>query len=226
MATATLKQRKRARKFRPPTTAKRLKRVREFGPASAGILMTTEEFDQAEFQEGARYELINGVLVVSPIPSEAERDPNEELGHMLRSYRDTHPQGSSLNRTLPEHTIKTRRNRRRADRVIWANLGRLPYKDETPSIIGEFVSEGKRARRRDYEEKRDEYMEIRVGEYWVIDRFDRTMTVFTWEGTRLRERVIRENQVYTTPLLPGFELRLSELLARAVGSTEEESPFE
>src|SRR5438270_4846405 len=117
MAMATLKR------TRKPKQIPVQEEAREFGPGSAGILMTTKEFDQAEFQEGARYELINGVLVVSPIPSEAERDPNEELGHLLRTYRDTHPQGSCLSRTFPEHTIKTRRNRRRADRVIWANLG-------------------------------------------------------------------------------------------------------
>src|SRR5438270_10340593 len=101
------------------TTAVR-KRVRQFGPASAGTLMTPREFDRAEFVEGWRYELINGVLVVSPIPLESESDPNEELGRLLRNYQESHPQGGALDKTLPERTVKTKRNRRRADRVIWA----------------------------------------------------------------------------------------------------------
>ena len=33
------------------------------------------------FVEGWRYELINEVLVVSPIPSRSERDPNDEIGY-------------------------------------------------------------------------------------------------------------------------------------------------
>ena len=38
------------------------------GPRSAGLLLTPAEFDRARFREGWRYELINGVLVVSPTP--------------------------------------------------------------------------------------------------------------------------------------------------------------
>jgi Uma2 family endonuclease len=185
----------------------------EFGPASSGILMTPEEFDGAEFEEGWRYELINGVLVVSPIPFEAETDPNEELGHWLRNYQESHPKGSNLDKTLPERTVRTGANRRRADRAIWAGLGRLPRRFETPSIIAEFVSKGKRNRVRDYETKRDEFMAINVKEYWVIDRFDRCMVVFTRHNGKTKHRVIREDQVYKTPLLPGFELPLAKLLA-------------
>jgi hypothetical protein len=44
------------------------------------MLLTPAEFDHAQFREGWRYELINGVLIVSPSPSRKERDPNEESG--------------------------------------------------------------------------------------------------------------------------------------------------
>ena len=60
------------------------KRVQVFGIESNGTLMTPAEFDRAEFAEGWRYELINGVLIVSPTPLEEERDPNGELDYLLR----------------------------------------------------------------------------------------------------------------------------------------------
>jgi Uma2 family endonuclease len=192
-----------------------VRRQDELGPRSAGLVLTPEEFDRAEFQEGWRYELIHGVLVVTPPPSIKERDPNEELGYWLRLYRDTHAHGSSLNATASEHTIKTGANRRRADRIIWAGLGRHPREHEVPTIIAEFVSPGKRSWLRDYEQKRDEYMAIKVGEYWVIDRFARTLTVFRLRRGKIRKQVVRENQTYTTDLLPGFELPLAKLLAVA-----------
>src|SRR5262249_43371327 len=140
----------------------------------------------------------------------------EELGCMLRSYREHHPQGSALDKTLPEQDIRTRANRRRADRVIWTGLGRVPDPDvDLPTIAAEFVSEALRDRRRDYEEKRDEYMEVGIAEYWIIDRFRRLMTVIRNHPNGLQELIIGENDVYRTPLLPGFELPLARLLAVA-----------
>src|SRR5437667_7849403 len=89
------------------------KDARVYGAESNGMLMTPEEFDAADFDELWDYELINGVLIVSPIPLEQEVDPNEELGHLLRNYQEQHPQGSALNKTLPERYIRLRNSRRK-----------------------------------------------------------------------------------------------------------------
>lgn len=190
-------------------------------PASAGLLLTPEEFDSAEFEEGWRYELINEVLVVSPTPSLSERDPNEELGRWLRNYQEMHPQGSAMDATINEQTVPTVQNRRRADRVIWAGLGRLPAADDPPTIVIEFVSAGRANRRRDYETKREEYGEIGAQEYWIIDRFQRTLTVVSLRTSQTPDlkqeaaRVFGEAEIFRTPLLPGFELSLSRLFAVA-----------
>jgi Uma2 family endonuclease len=191
------------------------KKQQVFGPASAGTLMTPREFDRAEFVEGYRYELVHGVLVVSPSPLENERDPNEQLGHLLRTYLETHAEGKALDATLSEQTVRTKANRRRADRVIWTGLGRLPRRRDKPSIVVEFVSAGKKDRTRDYEEKRDEYMEMGVKEYWIFDRFQHTLTVYAVRAGKVKKQVFREKQIYTTELLPGFELPLAKLFTFA-----------
>jgi Uma2 family endonuclease len=94
-------------------------------------------------------------------------------------------------------------------------LGRLPKRHERPSVVVEFVSSRTRDRLRDYTTKRDEYMRAKIKEYWIIDRFERCMVVFSLHAGKVRKHVVRENQVYTTPLLPGFELPLAKLLALA-----------
>jgi Uma2 family endonuclease len=199
-------------------------RIRTLTPEMAGMRMSPEEFDAVEdWAEDYYFELVQGVLAVSPPPSECERGPNEMLGHWLLHYREHHPLGSALDYTLPENLIKTPISRRRADRVVWTGLGRLPVvKRDWPTIAVEFVSEGKRNARRDYVQKRDEYLRTELLEYWIIDRFRRQMTVYRREGDELAETVIEEHQQYTTPLLPGFQLPLSKLLeiADALGDSD------
>jgi Uma2 family endonuclease len=178
-------------------------------------LLTPQEFDRARVLEGWRYELINGVLVVSPSPSRKERHPNDRLGQWLWNYKDNHPQGSSLDLTLFEEEIQTGPNRRRVDRAIWAGLGREPGETETPTIVVEFVSSGKVNQERDYVAKRAEYREIGVREYWIIDRFRRTLTAIVFGGEKEEEHLVPEGQKYATPLLPGFELDVARLLVLA-----------
>ena len=199
------------------STASALKKKLVLGPDMNGVLMTPEEFDAAEdYDEDYRYELIHGVLVVSAIPLEASVGPNEMLGHWLLEYQQGHPQGGALNLTLPEHYIRMPDNRRLADRVIWAGLDRLPnWKREHPTIAVEFVSARRRDRERDYVDKRRDYMAIKIKEYWIIDRFRRTMTVIRCRPRRPQVSIVTEKESYARPLLPGFELPLARLLAVA-----------
>ena len=62
------------------------------GPHDAGAPMTLDEFEQANFEPGCRYELINRVLLAMPPLLEEERDANKELGHCLRTYQASHPE--------------------------------------------------------------------------------------------------------------------------------------
>lgn len=183
------------------------------GPESNGMHMTREEFDAVEaWDEHHRYELVNGIVVASPFRSIEERKPNDVLGYLLQIYMDSHPDGP-LDETAPEQEIETSVGIRRSDRAIWTGLGRPPrIGEDLPTIVVEFVSQSSRDRRRGYVEKRGEYAAIGVAEYWVVDRFDRSLTVCHLDG---RQDVVREGATYTTPLLPNLELPLDRLLSAA-----------
>ena len=188
------------------------------GLAHNGICMSTDEFDAiTDYDEIYKYQLIHGVLVVNPIPLPQQRGPNHELGYQLQRYREEHPYGKALDDTLEEEYVRTGDSRRLADRVIWAGLGRQPDPEgDIPTIVVEFVSAGSRNWKRDYIEKRDEYLALGVAEYWVINRFERNMTVFRKKRSKkISEQVISERQIYHCDLLPGFELRLARVFAVA-----------
>lgn len=181
-----------------------------------GTLMTPQEFDGAtDWDPEFRYELLNGVLIVTPSPSAAERGPNDLLAHLLLNYQENHPQGTQLNATLSEHTLAVGTNRRRADRVIWCGLDHEPnVLDETPTIVIEMVSADRRDRERDYETKRREYAEIGVQEYWILDRFQKRATLIRF-GEEETQTVLAESDTLTSPRLPGFELPISRWIAVA-----------
>lgn len=186
----------------------------ELDASSNGTLMTSEEFDAVEdYDRDYRYELIHAVVIVNPIPGGGQNSPNDELGYLLRRYAEDHPQGSVIDETLPEQYVYVATSTRRiADRLVWTGLGHPPdLRRDIPTIAIEFNSRRRRDRRRDYEEKRDEYLSLGIKEYWVIDRFRRTMTVF--RGTE--EIVVKETETYTTARLPGFELPVGKLLSFA-----------
>ncbi|HLJ12495.1 MAG TPA: Uma2 family endonuclease [Planctomycetaceae bacterium] len=193
------------------STALRKKRF-VLGRRHNGIRMTPAEFDAiTDFDELYAYELINGVVIVHAYPSRFERDPNEELGHWLRNYHEQHP--GHIDKTVFEEYIRVENGRRRADRVIWIGLGRGPDPEtDIPTIAIEFVSRRRRDWLRDCVEKRGEYLALGIGEYWIIDRFRRTLTVYRKAPTGFDEQVVTEREIYQTALLPGFELSLGKLL--------------
>ena len=202
-----------------PTKTRPRTRRPLLGLRSSGTLMTPAEYDAIDISrcvKGLRYELINGVFIVSPAVGNAEVDPNELLGYFLYSYQENHPRGSSIDASLQERTVPGTPNRRRCDRAIWVGLGRLPDTDvDIPAIVIEFVSGQKRDFIRDYEHKRDEYIAAGIREYRIIDRFRRIMTVYRPGIAGPTSVIVTEDLKYTTDLLPGFELPLARLLARA-----------
>jgi len=187
------------------------------GLESAGMLMTPEEFDAVtDYDENFRYELIHGVLVVNPIPNPEETGPNELLGHLLWEYQQRDPRGSIFDESLPQQYVRTTPGRRIADRLIWIGLGRAPdVRRDVAAIAVEFVSAGRRNRQRDYVEKKQEYGDAGIKEYWIFDRFQRMLTVVSYSNAGVVESQIVEGATYESSLLPGFVVPLDRILAAA-----------
>src|SRR5215469_1987946 len=66
--------------------------TRTFGPADHGRAMSVEQFFAADWQEGYRYELIDGRVYVSPTPNLPHDDLLEWVSEALRAYMHDRPE--------------------------------------------------------------------------------------------------------------------------------------
>lgn len=198
--------------------------IPRIGPEDTGRLISPEEFDLIEdYEEGWRYELIRGVLIVSPIPKKPSRGMAGKLIQRLENYAEDRGLSEEQLTVMFEEEIRIPNgNRRRCDVAVWVSLGRKAVADDAPTITVEFVSKRKADIKRDYVDKRADYWTAGVQEYWIIDRYQRRMTALRRKGRRWEERVLEAGEVYRTPLLPGFRLDLNDLFARADAVAEED----
>jgi Uma2 family endonuclease len=185
------------------------------GKLDDGRVTSADEFANASYDEPWKYERVNGRLVVmSP----------EGTGHVIQStpwmrklqvYADNHPE-------IVQAVVSQAWMRIDADHDRMADIGvylggileDLNIPDQVPDLIFEFVSRSKKDKRRDYVEKRAQFEKIGVREYVIVDRFARNVTVLTLGEGGYQERVLTSADVYRSPLLPGFEVRLAEVLPR------------
>ena len=174
--------------------------------------MTLDEFLEAEVEEGCRYELGRGVLEVTQVPNDPHFQVVANLYLTIARYSHTHPDiilrfggGAELQFVVPE--FASGRN---------PDLGvvlRAASKDRrgrrVAALAAEVVSSG--SVKRDYETKREEYLAYGLLEYWIVDPLLRQVTVLTRRGDSWHEVVLRDQQVITSLVLPGFATTVAEL---------------
>jgi Uma2 family endonuclease len=71
------------------------------------------------------------------------------------------------------------------------------------------------SKRRDYEEKPEEYLAFGVREYWIFDADRREMVVLRQVQGAWEERRIRPPRLYNTRLLPGLAFSCEQVFQAA-----------
>ncbi len=72
-----------------------------------------------------------------------------------------------------------------------------------PELVIEVVSPS--SRKRDYEEKPEEYLRLGAKEYWIVDGQKKVMVVMRRVRNPWVERAIKPPAIYRPRLLPGLE---------------------
>jgi Uma2 family endonuclease len=190
------------------------------GPTDHGRRMSLEEFEHAKVREGYLYELSRGIITVSDVPSRIHMLLVEASKDRLYDHKLTHPgcirsinSGSECKLLIPAFDSE-----RHPDLSVY--LTAPPEIDNAtlwrhwfPEIVIEVVSPN--SRKRDYEEKPDEYLRLGAKEYWIIDPKKRAMVVMRRVRNRWVETVVEPPALYRTRLLPGLEFSCGAVFAAA-----------
>jgi len=167
--------------------------------------------------DGNRYELIEGELVVSRNPGVKHQRVIANLVRIIGNYFEKNPAGEVLpnpgvifdkyNSVIPDVVALTKRQ---VDVV-----GDGPHVHEAPELVIEVVSPGGENARRDRVVKLQVYSKFGVKEYWVADPAARTMEIYRREGDVLALALtLKGDDEVTSPVLPGFSCKAGEFFGR------------
>lgn len=195
------------------------KTVTSVGPLDDGRRMTLEDFEFAEGVEGRLYELSRGVVTVIDVPRLKHLAQINVIKRQIYAYDAAHPQQIHTIATGAECKIllEDLQSERHPDLAVYLSP---PPNDEAdiwstwiPELVIEVVSRS--SVQRDYVEKREEYLQFGVLEYWIVDADKGQMLVLQRSRGTWAERTVQPPQLYQTRLLPGLEFACEAVFAAA-----------
>ncbi len=167
------------------------------------------EADFFKFHTNRMVELNDGFLEILPMPTWLHQLIVRYFMRQLENHLQTNRiPGEVLMAVLPVRLFE--RTVREPDLLYCSpeNIPRPPEKyPQKMDLALEVVSGGEEARRRDYQDKRDDYAKAGVKEYWIVDPQDQQITVLHLDGSQYQEvGVFGPSQQAVGRLLPGFSI--------------------
>lgn len=196
-------------------TAQRLK----LGPLEHGRRLKRAEFEEAEYDPGFKYEIIDGRLYVSPVPSLPEHWLENWLSRAVERYADVHPDvinfvatkgrvflPEAVRLTVPEPDLAAY-----SDFPEEAEFDELNWENISPVLVAEVLVGG--SIEKDLGRNPHLYLAVpSIKEYWVLDGSGVTREPSLIQRRRRGKRwavtTHPYRSVFTSTLLPGFELRI------------------
>lgn len=186
----------------------------EMKPATPGVKLTYEDFLLFP-DDGKRHELIDGEHYVTPSPNRKHQAIVVNLTGMLWSYLQEHPIGRVF--AAPFDVVFSEFDIVEPDLLFIAGARQNEvltpqHVRGAPDLVVEIGSPG--TRKRDETIKRRLYERFAVSEYWVIDPELDTIKIYRRTGehyARVAELSLVQDDVLTTPLLPGLQMPLAKI---------------
>ena len=178
--------------------------------------------DYLALDSGLLVEFTDGFIRVLPMPSLLHQLIVKFLFRRLDDFVAERALGEVLLAPLP---VELRPKKYREPDIVFLRPNRIKRLKGQPAgadLAVEVVSEGEENRQRDYEDKRREYAEAGIAEYWIVDPQERRVTVLALHGREYREHgVFGVDDAATSALLTGFQVAVQDLFARFDEADEE-----
>ncbi len=177
-----------------------------------GLRMNADDFLDLP-DDGCNYELIDGVVVMSPSPKPIHQAVAWEISIQLGIFLREHPIG----RAFSEIDIHLGQGPSGEDvvykpEIVFIKSDRLSQMTEKivggPDLVVEVVSRG--SRRMDMETKRNDYEKAGVKEYWLIDP-ERSSMIFYRLEKGLFAEIPTVGPIFTSQAVQGFGLDLDRV---------------
>jgi Uma2 family endonuclease len=193
--------------------------VTKLGLADHGRPMTLEEFDGGDYEQGYKYELIDGKLSVSPEPNAPEGLVQDWIERKLQAYRETNAQVINFvysrtrvfvpdrpGETVPQPDLAAYHNF--PFQGPWRDIR---WEDVSPVLVIEILTGEDPSK--DLVRNVTLYLQVpTIKEYWVVDAREDPerprMRVHRRRGKRWKVIEVAYGETYTTRLLPGFALTI------------------
>jgi Uma2 family endonuclease len=175
--------------------------------------------------DGNRYEIIEGELYVSKLPSAEHQFVCSQLVHYFQAWNEQSGEGVAL--IAPGLVFSDDDDV--APDVIWVSHERLAgsldhagHFTRAPEIVVEVLSPGKRNEHRDRVTKLALYSRRGVLEYWIVDWMQRLVEVYRREGDELKLAATpHADEALESPTLPGFSCQVAKLFFTQPPTQEE-----
>ena len=179
---------------------------------------TEGEYLALESRGGRLVELVDGKLEVLPMPTFAHQLILAYLHDQLRAF--VLARGLGLVGLAPCPIRLADKHFREPD-VFYVGRSRIRDLNTPPEGVDlamEIVSPGEKDRKRELVEKREDYAQAGIPEYWIVDPLHRRMTVLVLDGEQYRvDGEYAPGQMARSKLLEGFEIDVAAAFAAGEG---------
>jgi Uma2 family endonuclease len=184
-------------------------------PSTEKIRWTVRDLEVLPQNEGTRYEIIDGELVVTRSPHRR----HQQAGGRVFAVLDDCSEATGLGEAIPTPSVIFSESDSVIPDVVWVSKARLGTIEDdaghltaAPDLVVEVLSLGQQNETRDRETKLRLYSITGVQEYWILNRFTQQVELYRRIDNQLSHvATLEKTDELTSPLLPGFSCPVSRL---------------